>query len=70
MAVSSPEDPDDDESKGVSGSQFFITLGDNLDSLDGKYTIFGRVAEGWEVLDKINEDYCDEKGRPYRDIRI
>jgi len=70
MAVSSPEDPDDDESKGVSGSQFFITLGDNLDSLDGKYTIFGRVAEGWEVLDKINEAYCDEKGRPYRDIRI
>ena len=70
MAVSSPEDPDDDEAKGVSGSQFFITLGDNLDSLDGKYTIFGRVAEGWEVLDKINEAYCDEKGRPYRDIRI
>lgn len=70
MAVSSPDDPDDDESKGVSGSQFFITLGDNLDSLDGKYTIFGRVAEGWEVLDKINEAYCDEKGRPYRDIRI
>jgi peptidyl-prolyl cis-trans isomerase-like 4 len=70
MAVSSPEDPDDDESKGVSGSKFFITLGDNLDSLDGKSTIFGRVAEGWEVLDKINEAYCDEKGRPYRDIRI
>lgn len=70
MAVSSSEDPDGDESKGVSGSQFFITLGDNLDSLDGKYTIFGRVAEGWEILDKINETYCDEKGRPYRDIRI
>jgi peptidyl-prolyl cis-trans isomerase-like 4 len=70
MAVSSEEDPDDDEFKGVSGSQFFITLGDDLDSLDGKYTIFGRVAEGFDTLEKINDAYCDEKGRPYRDIRI
>ncbi|KAG2226173.1 hypothetical protein INT45_003318, partial [Circinella minor] len=58
------------ESGGVSGSQFFITLGDNLDYLDGKYTVFGEVAEGDEVLDKINEAYCDEQGRPFRDIRI
>ncbi|CAO3697358.1 unnamed protein product [Rhizopus microsporus] len=58
------------ESGGVSGSQFFITLGENLDYLDGKYTLFGEVAEGFETLDKINEAYCDEQGRPYRDIRI
>lgn len=58
------------ESGGVSGSQFFITLGDDLDYLDGKYTVFGEVAEGYEVLDKINEAYCDEQGRPFRDIRI
>ncbi|KAI9361044.1 cyclophilin-like domain-containing protein [Pilaira anomala] len=58
------------ESGGVSGSQFFITLGDDLDYLDGKYTLFGEVAEGFEVLDKMNEAYCDEKGRPFRDIRI
>jgi len=70
MAVSSQKDDDDDENKGVSGSQFFITLGDELDSLDGKYTIFGRVAEGFDTLEKINDAYCDEKGRPYRDIRI
>ena len=71
MAVSSEKgDDDDEENKGVSGSQFFITLGDDLDSLDGKYTIFGRVAEGFDTLEKINDAYCDEKGRPYRDIRI
>ncbi|KAI8977375.1 peptidyl-prolyl cis-trans isomerase-like 4 [Mycotypha africana] len=58
------------ESGGVSGSQFFITLGDDLDYLDGKYTLFGEVAEGFEVLDKINDAFCDEKGRPFRDIRI
>ncbi|KAL0083448.1 RNA binding protein [Phycomyces blakesleeanus] len=58
------------ESGGVSGSQFFITLADDLDYLDGKYTVFGEVAEGFDALDKINEAYCDNKGRPYRDIRI
>jgi peptidyl-prolyl cis-trans isomerase-like 4 len=70
MAVSSEKDDDNDDIKGFSGSQFFITLGDELDSLDGKYTIFGRVAEGFDTLEKIDEAYCDEKGRPYRDIRI
>ncbi|KAG0171641.1 Peptidyl-prolyl cis-trans isomerase cyp6 [Apophysomyces sp. BC1015] len=58
------------ESGGVSGSQFFITLADDLEYLDGKYTVFGEVAEGFETLDKMNEAYCDEQGRPFRDIRI
>ncbi|CAM9627698.1 unnamed protein product [Chrysoparadoxa australica] len=52
-------------------SQFFITMrGDDLTHLDGKHTIFGSVAEGLEVLDEINTQFCDEEGRPYRDIRI
>jgi peptidylprolyl isomerase len=34
------------------GSQFFITLA-ATHNLDGKYTIFARVSEGVEVLDKI-----------------
>ncbi|KAK7107825.1 peptidyl-prolyl cis-trans isomerase-like 4 [Littorina saxatilis] len=55
---------------GKHGSQFFITLGEDLDYLDGVHTVFGEVAEGFEVLDKLNEAYCDEKHRPYRDIRI
>ncbi|CAI2188358.1 7725_t:CDS:2, partial [Funneliformis geosporum] len=55
---------------GVSGSQFFITTGENLDYLDGKYTVFGEVAEGFDTLEKINNMYCDESGRPYKDIRI
>ncbi|OWF50192.1 peptidyl-prolyl cis-trans isomerase-like 4 [Mizuhopecten yessoensis] len=52
------------------GSQFFITLGENLDYLDGKHTVFGEVSEGLDVLMKINEAYCDEEHRPYQDIRI
>lgn len=54
----------------VSGSQFIITTGDNLDYLDGKASIFGKVVEGFDVLEKINNAFCDNKGRPLKDIRI
>jgi peptidyl-prolyl cis-trans isomerase-like 4 len=52
-------------------SQFFITLrADDLGHLDGKHTIFGEVAEGFEVLDTLSSLYCDEIGRPFQDVRI
>jgi peptidyl-prolyl cis-trans isomerase-like 4 len=52
-------------------SQFFITLrGDDLHHLDGKHTIFGEIAEGFDVLTTINNLYCDDSGRPYQDVRI
>ena len=50
-------------------SQFFLTLGNALDYLDGRHTVFGEISEGFDVLDKINEAICDEKDRPYQDIR-
>ena len=59
-------DPDEREA----GSQFLITLGDNLDYLDGKAAVFGKVVEGFDALEKINEAFSDEKGRPLKDIRI
>ena len=34
------------------GSQFFITLSPQP-HLDGKYTVFGQVVNGWDVLDQI-----------------
>lgn len=34
-------------------SQFFIVTGVFFPELDGKYTIFGRVVEGMELVDKI-----------------
>lgn len=51
------------------GSQFFITLGDNLDYLDKEHCVFGEVVEGHETLLNINDAICDEKHIPYQDIR-
>lgn len=61
-----PRDPEER----VAGSQFLITLGDDLDYLDDKAAIFGKVVEGFDVLEKINEAFTDEKGRPLKDVRI
>ena len=50
--------------------QFLITLGDGLDSMDGKHSVFGEVAEdSLAVLRKINEAVCDDDNVPFQDIR-
>ncbi|KAK4484903.1 hypothetical protein RD792_007504 [Penstemon davidsonii] len=54
----------------LNASQFYITLRDDLDYLDGKHTVFGEVAEGLDTLTRMNEAYIDEKNRPYKNIRI
>nr|POE79624.1 peptidyl-prolyl cis-trans isomerase-like 4 [Quercus suber] len=51
-------------------SQFIITLGDNIEQLDGKAAIFGEVVEGFDALEKINTAFIDQTGRPLQDIRI
>ena len=66
--ATAPGSRDPDER--VAGSQFLITLGENLDYLDGRAAIFGKVVEGFDALKKINDAFCDEKGRPLKDIRI
>ena len=64
--VASTKDPD----IRLAGSQFLITLGETLDYLDGKAAVFGKVVEGFDALQKINEAFIDERGRPLKDIRI
>ncbi|GJD11238.1 Peptidyl-prolyl cis-trans isomerase CYP59 [Galdieria sulphuraria] len=54
----------------TNGSQFFITLSDQLDYLDDKYTIFGQVEEGWETVEAIESVLVDEKKKPFQVIRI
>jgi peptidyl-prolyl cis-trans isomerase-like 4 len=55
---------------GGCASQFFITLAGGIDYLDGKHAVFGHVVEGMDTLDKLNEVYVDQDGRPLKDVRI
>ncbi|KAK2958653.1 putative Peptidyl-prolyl cis-trans isomerase CYP59 [Blattamonas nauphoetae] len=50
-------------------SQFYITLSQSLPSRDGKFTIFGQVTEGLEILEKFN-DVLLEQGKPLQNSRI
>jgi len=43
------------------GAQFFIVLADQP-ALDNQYTVFGHVADGMDVLQKISETPVDDKG--------
>ncbi len=58
------------EGDNMFGSQFFVTLEDDLDYLDARHSVFGEVAEGFEVIEKFNKVISDEEHRPYQDIRI
>lgn len=51
------------------GSQFFITL-IATPWLDGKHAIFGELAEGVDVLDKIGTTPTDASDRPMNEVRI
>jgi len=55
----------------MNSSTFFIQLADrDLPYLNDKHTIFGKVEEGFEVLEKLNKLYVDKDNRPYQNIRI
>ena len=41
-----------------------------LPHLDGQYTVFGEVAEGLDVVERIQKEEVDENGRPLTDVRI
>jgi cyclophilin family peptidyl-prolyl cis-trans isomerase len=62
-AVLQPGKPDS------GGSQFFVSVTDQP-ALDGKYTIFGRVSEGIDVVQKISEAAADERGAPVERVEI
>lgn len=62
-AVLQPNKPDS------AGSQFFICVTDQA-ALTGKYTIFGRVSEGIDIVQKISETPVDADGKPAERIVI
>jgi cyclophilin family peptidyl-prolyl cis-trans isomerase len=51
------------------GSQFFITLTDT-DWLAGRYTVFGKVRVGLDVLDAVGKVPVDANNRPLQDVTI
>jgi cyclophilin family peptidyl-prolyl cis-trans isomerase len=53
----------------TNGSQFFINMVDT-DWLTGKHTVFGRVVEGMDVVDKIGAVQAGSGGKPVEDVKI
>jgi len=51
------------------GQQFFVAVVDQP-GLDGKYTVFGHVSDGIEIVQKISETAIDDKGVATERIEI
>jgi peptidyl-prolyl cis-trans isomerase B (cyclophilin B) len=54
----------------TNGSQFFVVTADEASWLDGKHTVFGRVTDGMDVVDRISGVPRDAHDRPREDVVI
>lgn len=63
LSMARSQDPDS------AGSQFFIVVAD-APSLDGKYTVFGKVVKGMDVADKIIAQQRNQRDMPLERIEM
>jgi peptidyl-prolyl cis-trans isomerase B (cyclophilin B) len=54
----------------TNGSQFFIVTAEACAWLDGKHTVFGRVTDGLDVVDRLEGVATDASDRPAEPIAI
>ena len=54
----------------TNGSQFFIVTVDEAPWLDGKHTVFGRVTDGMDVVDRLEAVETDARDRPVEPVGI
>ncbi|MDX1373389.1 MAG: peptidylprolyl isomerase, partial [Nitrososphaeraceae archaeon] len=57
LSMARTSDPDS------AGSQFFIVTRDSQ-FLDNQYTVFGRVIEGLDIVDKIASESTNQNDQP------
>ena len=50
-------------------SQFYITLAP-LEFLDGKYTVFGEVVDGMDVITEMGNVQTDGQDRPVKEVKM
>ena len=61
--------PDTEETMNSASSQFFIVHQDS-DFLDGNYASFGKLLNGYDVLDKIATTETNSSDKPLKDIKM
>jgi peptidyl-prolyl cis-trans isomerase B (cyclophilin B) len=54
----------------TNGSQFFVVTAQECPWLDGKHTVFGRVIDGMDTVDKLDRVETDGSDRPLEPQRI
>ncbi len=61
--------PETSETLNSASSQFFIVQADST-YLDGKYAAFGKLLNGYDVLDKISKVSTDSNDKPLTDVVV